>query len=143
MRECPRCAGAHVVLPKKLTRPSGPFTHYAICEVTKEPMFIWQKAQPDATDEIVNILTAKMNADLTKKMDRDVMDMFSVGGGGKALTEKLVELLYLLMRDELPTGAVADLIKNHIEKDAATNRVFTAKPIEAYARELADRMVQA
>lgn len=55
-----------------------------------------------------------------------------------SLEERLVALLYELMRDCLPTGVVVEKVKS-----ASAGRlpnVYTAKPLEAYARELAAKL---
>jgi hypothetical protein len=58
--------------------------------------------------------------------------------------EKLVRLLYILMRDEVTPGRIESLIQDHCE---AKNPVrdyskvaFSNAHLEAYARELADRL---
>ena len=55
--------------------------------------------------------------------------------------DRLVAFLYLLMRDELPTGRVVTII-NELNKDA-TSYKFTSKHLAAYATELADRLLEA
>lgn len=61
--------------------------------------------------------------------------------------EGLVAFLYVLLRDELPAGAVEALVRDHVEKvetgadcNSAGLRVYSNKPLEAYARELAGRI---
>lgn len=54
----------------------------------------------------------------------------------------LVAFLYLLMRDELPTGTVAGILANHIRKPKLTPWVFSNPHLEAYAREIAAELVQ-
>ena len=56
------------------------------------------------------------------------------------MNENLVAFFYLLMRDHLPTGAVVDVVKVLEEKHDPI--VFTSKHLEAYARELVERLVK-
>lgn len=51
--------------------------------------------------------------------------------------QRLVTFLYLLMRDELPTGKVEALIK---EVELAPKPMFTGVYLESYARQLAERL---
>lgn len=56
--------------------------------------------------------------------------------------ERLKMFLYLLMRDKLPTGQVVDMVKDvegAAQKEGAN--IYTAKPLEVYARQLAGRIV--
>jgi len=53
------------------------------------------------------------------------------------LDSPLVTFLYVLMRDHLPTGAVADIVKNHATRLAVS---FTNKHLAEYARELAQQL---
>lgn len=55
--------------------------------------------------------------------------------------EKLVELLYLLMRDATPTGEIVRIIrmvKQSVEDD---QNMYTSKELEAYSRRLADELL--
>ena len=54
---------------------------------------------------------------------------------------KLTAFLYILMRDELPTGTVAGILQNHIRKLPAEGWIFTNRHLEAYAREIAAELV--
>jgi hypothetical protein len=54
--------------------------------------------------------------------------------------ENLVAFLYMLMRDSLPTGEVARLVVE-VEKTKGQEIAFTSKGLEAYARELSDRLL--
>ena len=56
--------------------------------------------------------------------------------------DKLVELLYLLMRDACPSGEVVRIIrmvKTSIDED--TTPVFTSKELQAYAERLAGELL--
>lgn len=58
--------------------------------------------------------------------------------------ERLTELFYLLMRDVVPSGEVAKLVKqveDRFQRAEPGKTVFTAKGMENYARELATRVV--
>ena len=54
---------------------------------------------------------------------------------------KLVAFLYLLMRDQMPTGDVAGILQNHIRKLGTTAWIFSNRHLEAYAREIAAELV--
>jgi hypothetical protein len=54
------------------------------------------------------------------------------------MNDKLVTFLYLLMRDELPTGKVENLIAQ-----ANVGRpIFSGAYLESYARQLAERLAR-
>ena len=53
--------------------------------------------------------------------------------------ERLVAFLYLIMRDELPTGTVCKTITDITENDA-TGFQFTSPHLEALARDYANRI---
>jgi len=58
----------------------------------------------------------------------------------KTLTKpKLVEFLYLLMRDAAPTGAIVNAIRMLSVTDDTT---YTSKELHAYAERLASEMIQ-
>ena len=57
------------------------------------------------------------------------------------LPPKLVAFLYLLMRDQMPTGDVAGILQNHIRKLPTEGWIFTNRHLEAYAREIAAELV--
>jgi hypothetical protein len=54
------------------------------------------------------------------------------------LDSALVTFIYVLMRDHLPTGVVADIVKNHATRLAVE---FSNKHLAEYARELAEALV--
>ncbi len=56
-----------------------------------------------------------------------------------AATEELVGFLYTLMRDELVPGRVVAIVKEGEQHPPPY--VFTNRHLEAYARELADRLM--
>ena len=62
------------------------------------------------------------------------------------MKERVVMLLYLLMRDELPTGTVADLIKTvegaRMDGVDFVHVQFTNKHLESMAREYVERMLK-
>lgn len=47
----------------------------------------------------------------------------------------LVQFLYVLLRDHLPAGAVADIVKNHTKPETFT--FYSNHHLAQYARELA------
>lgn len=51
--------------------------------------------------------------------------------------EQMTRFLYVLMRDEVPTGVVEKILKNHIVKARKEKAIFSAKHLENYARQLA------
>lgn len=55
--------------------------------------------------------------------------------------EKLVTFLYLLMRDELPTGRVVELI-NQATTWPDRTAVYTNKHLEAMARDYTNRILE-
>ncbi len=57
--------------------------------------------------------------------------------------EGLVCFLYVLMRDAVPLGTVAGILKEHVEPGAGQRGVYTNKPLETYAREVARRILAA
>ena len=57
-------------------------------------------------------------------------------------TDNLKTFLYLLMRDKLPTGDVAELVQQ-IESTEIGQKVYTAKPLADYAEQLANRIFSA
>lgn len=54
--------------------------------------------------------------------------------------ERLQAFLYLMMRDELPLGVVAKIVKD-IEKFEGDHCVFTNKHLAAYAQDLCNRLM--
>jgi hypothetical protein len=57
-------------------------------------------------------------------------------------TRRLTALLYILMRDDLPVGRVAQIVKDHVDKVTDENPVeFSNKYLEHYARELAQKLI--
>lgn len=55
------------------------------------------------------------------------------------MSNRLVAFLYLLMRDELATGKVENLIKES-EKVIGIRPMFSSVYLENYARQLAERL---
>ena len=55
--------------------------------------------------------------------------------------EGLVEFLYLLARDHLPTGTIRDIITGHVLPLPTTPRDFSDKELEAWARLRADELL--
>lgn len=53
----------------------------------------------------------------------------------------LVTFLYVLLRDHLPAGAVEQLMRDHVVKAEGRARTYSNQHLEAYARELAARLV--
>lgn len=53
--------------------------------------------------------------------------------------ENLVAFLYLLMRDELPTGRVVSVI--NMLGESEINAIYTNKNLEAMARDYAERLI--
>lgn len=53
--------------------------------------------------------------------------------------DKLVELLYLLMRDSAPTGEIVRVIRT--VKDTTCKVTYTSPELEAYATRLADELL--
>jgi len=54
--------------------------------------------------------------------------------------DRLTTFFYLLMRNELPTGVVAELVKEVEGCNGMT--VYTAKGVAVYAKELAQRLLR-
>lgn len=52
----------------------------------------------------------------------------------------LITFFYLLMRNELPTGKIASIVKEIEAMPDGDEIVFTNKHLEAYAREIVDRL---
>lgn len=55
--------------------------------------------------------------------------------------ERLVHFFYLLMRNELPTGKVASILKDVKEADLATSRIYSNRGLEQCARDYASRIL--
>lgn len=58
--------------------------------------------------------------------------------------KRLVEFLYLIMRDHLPTGVVAQTIQEVTDNEVATQNtvnVYTNEHLEALAKDYAGRIV--
>lgn len=58
-----------------------------------------------------------------------------------ATPNRLVCFLYELMRDEVPAGIVARLVKSAEAIEPGQEVKYTNKHVEAYARELVDRLL--
>ena len=57
------------------------------------------------------------------------------------MSERLVAFLYVLMRDEVVSGAVERVMESHIEsRPRDIPRSYSNPHLEAYARELAERL---
>jgi hypothetical protein len=54
---------------------------------------------------------------------------------------RLTSFLYVLLRDELPAGAVERLVHEHVEKSGDNVRTFSSKPLEALAMDFATRVL--
>lgn len=54
--------------------------------------------------------------------------------------DKLVELLYLLMRDAAPTGEIVRVIRM-IDARSSNTVVYSSKELEAYARRLVEELL--
>jgi hypothetical protein len=54
---------------------------------------------------------------------------------GREPPPMLVQFLYVLMRDHLPAGAVADIVKNHTKPETFT--YYSNHHLAQYAREIA------
>lgn len=52
------------------------------------------------------------------------------------MNEAVVRLLYILMRDEVPCGVVAKILKEYVDHFDFPEVIFTNKHLEAYAREI-------
>lgn len=57
------------------------------------------------------------------------------------MNENLVSFLYFLMRDVCATGEVARIVKE-LEKCEDKEKIYTAKGLENYSRELAERILR-
>jgi hypothetical protein len=137
IEDCPRCGKAHTIQLHQLKRPSGPFTHWATCPKTNEPLFILHKlAQPtNASGEIFKSIENNAVRSVIQQEDQKVLDMMDAMRGAVPLTDKLTTLLYLLMRDKLPAGDVAMVV------DDIRMGLGTEKHLVAYARELTEGIV--
>lgn len=58
------------------------------------------------------------------------------------MKDPVIELLYVLMRDHVPTGVIAGIMKD-IEKGKGNKAVYTNTHLADYAASLADRLEQA
>lgn len=57
---------------------------------------------------------------------------------------RLTALLYILMRDDLPVGRVAEIVKDHAGKiDDQNPGEFSNRYLEHYARELVQKLIGA
>jgi hypothetical protein len=56
----------------------------------------------------------------------------------KPYSENLVVFLYILMRDDVVCGRVAQIVKEHCRNHEGND--FTNKHLEAYAREIANKL---
>lgn len=53
---------------------------------------------------------------------------------------RLVQFLYILLRDHLPAGAVEGIMLNHVDKTAGLEITYSNHHLADYARELAARI---
>lgn len=53
----------------------------------------------------------------------------------------LVDFLYALMRDYLPAGEVERLVRDHVEKAADQESIYSNGHLASYAAELAERIL--
>jgi hypothetical protein len=58
-------------------------------------------------------------------------------------SEPLVCFFYLLMRDKLPCGAVEDVLRLALDPTGAGCTIYSSKHLEAYARDIAARVLLA
>lgn len=56
--------------------------------------------------------------------------------------ERVVTLLYVIMRDRMPTGDVAKIMYDYMAKAGSQAVTFTNRHLEAYARDLVDRFMR-
>jgi hypothetical protein len=56
------------------------------------------------------------------------------------VNERLVTFLYTLMRDTVPCGVVERIMSEHVENRDHTGGTYSNKHLEAYAREIIDRI---
>ena len=61
------------------------------------------------------------------------------GCEGGYMNERLVAFLYLLMRDEVVPGRIAQLLRDI--RAVEPGAIYTNKHLEGYAREIADRIM--
>lgn len=55
--------------------------------------------------------------------------------------DKLVVFMYILMRDYLPCGSVAEIFRDHVDIiQSGEQQVYSNKHLEAYAIELVNRL---
>jgi len=59
------------------------------------------------------------------------------------MSEALVQFLYLLARDHLPTGVVRGIISAHIEHEPQAQREYSDPDLEAWARKRAEELIAA
>ena len=63
-------------------------------------------------------------------------------GAGKTPLEPLINFLYVLLRDHLPSGVVEGIMVNHVEKARGRTRSYSNPHVEAHAREIAERLLR-
>jgi len=56
--------------------------------------------------------------------------------------KKLVEFLYLLMRDAAPTGEIVRIVRMIDYPDNSGENTYSSKELAAYAERLADELLQ-
>ena len=60
----------------------------------------------------------------------------------EGILERLIAFLYILLRDQLPAGVVEEIMRDHIDNIIDELPVkFSNKHLEAYAREIASRLL--
>lgn len=58
LRECPRCGTAHEIKVIRLKRPSGQLTHYAMCHIAFEPVFLLERTKDCGTSKFERMIQA-------------------------------------------------------------------------------------
>lgn len=59
------------------------------------------------------------------------------------MSEALVNFLYILARDHLPTGTVRGIISAHVQHEPNAERAYSDPDLESWARKRAEEIVEA
>lgn len=59
------------------------------------------------------------------------------------MSEALVNFLYILARDHMPTGTVRGIISAHVEHEPTAARTYSDADLEAWARKRAEEIIAA
>ncbi len=59
------------------------------------------------------------------------------------MSEALVNFLYILARDHLPTGTVRGIITAHVEHEPTASRIYSDSDLEAWARKRVQEIIEA